>query len=765
MKILSGSVLRRISRRRSYSSSIIKIFLSYVLILIIPLVLLISLIYFKGNDFLYMINRSMYTGVLSRTQESIYDMFDTVKELSIKMVSDEYIKKTVYNPGYYEDYKTNRTGELIDVVERINQYKLSGDFLDEIILYNANDDFVISTRGIDHLDWFFDKAYYFNNMTMKQWTTILKSNDSDILLGPLPAKYYNSSVNEIVYIKTFNFNAGRTIKTAFFINIDKISEIFNNVKINDNIIIAMLNDDNKIISASVEEEFLSPMLNKKRYNLSDEKTNSGILSDDMNNSYYYMTLKSDRGPFHMLCLIPAKLLNNANAISMYFFFFIAVVTLTGLVLCYMLARMNIKPLMGIVQAIRSKLPLNQDNTVNQDVYKYILSAISIESRNRETLTRQVNQFRQMAQYSCLIDILNGRCDSEEGIQQILSILPELDGKTAYQVAVLSPMSKCRSSIITTGILNEVDLSGGNKSYVTFYENLVLIFFLIESAESKNHVMEIMGRLVYDDTDLALTVGVGDSYDTWKMARNSFDEAKIAADYRMINSERIVYFKDIKKNKSDNIYYYPLNVELNMINCLKAGNYENARTILNGFVQENLLKGSLSAATKKCLFYNITATVFKILNEMEESSYMTGKFENDLESIFTLEELYNYVDGIFKKICENQLNSRESRNTHLCDEIIAYININYNDPNLSLVLLADKFNLSQSYLSRFIKDQIGYSFSEYIAMKRVDKAKTLLNEGHAVNVVSQMVGYNKVLAFRRAFKSQQGVTPGALKSAK
>jgi len=116
-----------------------------------------------------------------------------------------------------------------------------------------------------------------------------------------------------------------------------------------------------------------------------------------------------------------------------------------------------------------------------------------------------------------------------------------------------------------------------------------------------------------------------------------------------------------------------------------------------------------------------------------------------------------------QVCQIINNEKESGNSKLLNEIISYINDNYIDSSLSLTSLADKIDISPTYLSRFIKNQIGHNFSDYLNKKRIEASKPLLIKNDTIIQVALQVGFDNDLTFRRAFKKYEGITPGQYKN--
>ena len=91
-----------------------------------------------------------------------------------------------------------------------------------------------------------------------------------------------------------------------------------------------------------------------------------------------------------------------------------------------------------------------------------------------------------------------------------------------------------------------------------------------------------------------------------------------------------------------------------------------------------------------------------------------------------------------------------------DEVTAYIDGHYMDADLSLAGVADRFHMSESYLSCLFKAQTGTNFFSYVEDLRIARAKTLLRETNLkINEIAQQSGYASANSFCRAFKRNTG----------
>ncbi|MCI8408510.1 MAG: 2-isopropylmalate synthase [Lachnospiraceae bacterium] len=92
------------------------------------------------------------------------------------------------------------------------------------------------------------------------------------------------------------------------------------------------------------------------------------------------------------------------------------------------------------------------------------------------------------------------------------------------------------------------------------------------------------------------------------------------------------------------------------------------------------------------------------------------------------------------------------------EMLNYIQTNYKD--VTLDGMAEYFHLSEPYISKYVKEKSGKTFSEHVTHIRLKRAKTLLKNGSmTIENIADAVGYPNVEHFNRTFKKKFDMTPG------
>ncbi|WP_051353203.1 response regulator transcription factor [Thalassobacillus devorans] len=91
-------------------------------------------------------------------------------------------------------------------------------------------------------------------------------------------------------------------------------------------------------------------------------------------------------------------------------------------------------------------------------------------------------------------------------------------------------------------------------------------------------------------------------------------------------------------------------------------------------------------------------------------------------------------------------------------VINYIEENLH-LNISIETLAEFVHLSSQYLSRLFKQETGFTITQYITIKRLDKAKEYLRSNqNTVMEISEKCGFTDSNYFARVFKKYEGITP-------
>ena len=157
---------------------------------------------------------------------------------------------------------------------------------------------------------------------------------------------------------------------------------------------------------------------------------------------------------------------------------------------------------------------------------------------------------------------------------------------------------------------------------------------------------------------------------------------------------------------------------------------------------NLIKGAARDKELSELIESISETYFS--NEPYKDAILRG-----------------YLLAFFGKL----LRKTELRDVQSCDYHVLGMILNYcitnSDKNLSLGMLESELHISKYYISHIMSSKLHIGFNDYINSLRVSNAcKYLLRTDKSVTEIMEIVGFNTLRTFNRAFFKQTGVTPSA-----
>lgn len=92
----------------------------------------------------------------------------------------------------------------------------------------------------------------------------------------------------------------------------------------------------------------------------------------------------------------------------------------------------------------------------------------------------------------------------------------------------------------------------------------------------------------------------------------------------------------------------------------------------------------------------------------------------------------------------------------------YIRLNYHLP-IKIQDVASYVAIDRSYLTRIFVEKFGKSPQDYLLQIRIEKAKTLLQStNYMVQTIAELVGYQNIESFTKAYKKYYGYSPSQTK---
>jgi AraC-like DNA-binding protein len=106
------------------------------------------------------------------------------------------------------------------------------------------------------------------------------------------------------------------------------------------------------------------------------------------------------------------------------------------------------------------------------------------------------------------------------------------------------------------------------------------------------------------------------------------------------------------------------------------------------------------------------------------------------------------------VCKADLVSADSR----INKMISYINSHYSE-KITLKKMTDMVGLNPHYLGTLFKNEVGYTFNQYLVRTRIKHAENMLQNGEfAVQEAAEITGFSDAFYFYKKFKAIMGFPP-------
>lgn len=170
---------------------------------------------------------------------------------------------------------------------------------------------------------------------------------------------------------------------------------------------------------------------------------------------------------------------------------------------------------------------------------------------------------------------------------------------------------------------------------------------------------------------------------------------------------------------------------------------------------------LDAQKEICRFLpNVNTVIITAYNDFSyaQQAIKCGVIDFLLKPIAP-DDLYNCLDKILKSM--DKIDSSPTVPPEYTDYIqktLNYIDQHFLD-DLNLSDLASELNLNEKYLSRYFKQKMGTSFTEYIIKLKIERSKSMLEFSDSpIYEIAADLNFNDASYFTKVFQKQESISP-------
>lgn len=709
-------------------------------------------------------NRSQSVKVEAFFEDNCVSMDNKVLSIFqvVNMLSEnDEIEKFAKTP--YETYSGVDYYALFKLSDMISRYTVSYLDIDcRIGLFRDGDNLIFDSRGVQKLNEYLTNQRLdikkVNRMLTESKTSpldavVLLGEGADVPFVTILCWHKYPSGDYIYYLVSFDKNYFFPMSSMnheeFFAVVDKTSG---------NLCLNQSDDDifkNKKIDEVLSLEFPEGSDSTFKNNLIVKKSN---VIQNMLYAYY------NPGLYSVFSYILIMIL-------------LLVLWLLLLILGYYLSRYIASRLYGPVHNVFSVLGDEYHQEYEDDML-FLSDSVKELVTNNKRLQELAEKNKVYLKYSFIKDLLTGNVARE----QISATLKE------YNLDYLTNHCRC--------IVCEYDNIETEKQAMDYQKIQTLKSIFIGSAEDQLRIniscevvsidrsrfaivtsaadVQILNRVLMslvnhaeEQYNLSLVLAVGKMVSDVADVDDSYMSALNLLEYRLaFGDKRIIHEEDMEELGTTS-YYYPVEIEKNLIYNVLEGNVDKCEDILMHLFYVNFTELSLDKHNIKDFKFAVSATVKRILKQINKTAEDIFGQEViiylELNAAASISDIENSVRNIVVSIAQYVTENSKNKKRVITQSIIKYIDENYNW-DISLRDVADHFCLSEGHIGRLLKNDLNTSFKQYLNERRIEVAKALLlsEENIPVGDVASLVGCNSAMTFIRMFKKHTGVSPGEYK---
>ncbi|MHA7966556.1 helix-turn-helix domain-containing protein [Paenibacillus sp. CAU 1782] len=746
-------------------SLLFKLVISYILVLIIPL-LIGSFVYKEAVKTVREDAIRNNDSLLEQTKQMMDVRLDEVDAISKQLSMDDRLITLMnikqIDSGSKDYYK------IYDYVTKTSKFSLTNNFIQDYFVYFKDNQWLVSSdRAYPNMEAFYVKNFTLGDMAISEFNHLLWSNK---LKSPFIAggTYYqnNKGQSVIAFVRPVMLHYFGQPQGVILILLKEsaISSMLGQIDISGEGYVYVMDENNQLIS-QVGGAGLTPG------EVAERPAGSIYFQSSHGEKFIVSETVSALNNWTYVSAIPADfVLSKVSYIRSVTLGVMFVTLILGAIVAIVLAYRNAKPLRDIMGTISDFF---EGETLKEgNEYGYLSRRIRDLIHSNKQMQKDMDEQLPLLRMSFYRRLLHGEVTGQKEVDtQLRHIRQEIRGEAFaaviiriedFATTVNEHMLK-ESEVIKMMVRSK--LAEGPFAIDLIYDldvNSLVIVMAMNGEATPSRIQFEVSRLdehLSQSLDAPLFYAVGGHCDGLHNINRSFGEASRALEYAAYRrSKRILYYHEIPKDIQH--LYYPVDIELKLIACLKSGDANEAAQLLEKLFDENIVLRELTPTQIDQWFYLLLGTLARSgsLPDHPNDAYSQGLLQNIQEST-RVHEKFELIKEAFLHGAQSANEQRKLAKHQLAEEVERYIASRFSNDDLTLHQIASHFELTEAHLYTLIKEHTGKTFSELLEQHRIRHACYLLtSEQKSVKEIAFGVGYASDHSFRRAFKRVMGILP-------
>lgn len=749
-------------KQRKRKKTVLSWFVSYLLILIIP-ILFVGLSYvYIGRGVGNMITDVNYNA-LGNAGVRIDDILENIVNISDELMDNDDIERLA---GYSLPLGTEDMLEVAGTSEIWSNYVSVSQYIYEEYIYIPDTKLIFNSKRLYSTDDFFELVFGSKTREAKnEWT-------ESVLFKQKSGYVYAKNLGSVFYVKPNIVNKIEDVPYSIILRLNtETLARYGSRDFNDSFFICG-HDGTVIEGNGGENERMLMMQTAESDNSSGTYSVSG-------KKYIMAKLKSQSANWYYIRIMPkSEYFRALNTMYGIMLAAIALSLICGAAAIRWSVKRNNKPLKELYDFF-AKSPGQKFGDI--DVYKYINSEL-IKIINEKNLYKdELAKQKDILKRDILINLAEGKINESYPYEKQMEIadiahdgdlyivlvfyIDEVEGLFFGDATDINDAAKTAKYIVSN-IASELISNAFN---VEIFENHGLLVGVINiddkdefSAECvlKDIVTEL-SDFIKHEFNFRVAVAASDIHYSLSGISEAYSEAVIGAEYLTNSAGNFIRYGNIKTENSSH-YVYTNETEQQLLRLLEDGEYKKCRMLADSVLESCASAKETALWITRYTAYDILNTFLKFAVRLnaQELIDMLKNSGNAVSKGITTKEILNAVKSMSEKFIEELENTEMGNSvTNIYKKIKKYVDNNYDDPDLNVNNVADVFSMSPSVLSTQFKRTWNMGLADYINSKRIEKAKMLLAKSDKkVNEIAILAGFSNYRTFHRVFRKSEQVSP-------
>ncbi|WP_373232959.1 helix-turn-helix domain-containing protein [Cohnella sp.] len=757
------------------SSLYTKMVLFGLAISIIPILTLGFFSYLKSSDSIQSHVNKSNIQMMNQMNGNMEQILRTIDYTLNYIINTNQVQDALYRSLSYNDFQLYN-----QMKEELTLLQSPDTMVTDVILANASSNWVINNRGLFTFEEYSSHATLIELMELKgstNWVTL----DTGAL-GSSDTLSYGCPTTITLVKKMPLYTAAKRGIALATIPSCSLAEMLHNplpaseVVVLDERLRIVVHPDASLIGKPLTEAGYVDEANSSRF-----EGVSGQFQTDINNKQISVTyVRSDfNGWTYASFTEMSEITKEAQSIGWFTLYVCFMIIVICLMFVWLGSHKVYSPIRAIFQKIADRLPETQANKKNE--LQMIDEHIQVLFASNAKLSHELHQNSQQVRTYFLLKLFQGQISPPEiaektelfgyskqmkGWSQLAVLTLQIDilEETRYKQKDLDLLLFAAGNIVEEMVPSaerlppiivdqtQVTLIGGKDMSDDEFKNW--IYKLTESIQL--HMRSYL--------DLNVSIGISLPFKNLKQAPRAYQEGLEALKHRVkLGTGVIVSYFSLNSGKHTQVYFYPVQVENQLIDAIKLADEPLALKLLKQWLEEVFLKDRTPHEYQISLIRLLNALMV-VMQEagirLEQIDVMEGSLYEELLQLYVHSEIESWYKTrmIFPMIRVFQ-DRQQSLYQNISEQIIDIIHNEF-EREITLEECASRLHYNVFYLSSVFKKETDMSFSDYLSQYRLTISKKWLVETNmSVKEIAERLSYNNSQNFIRFFKKQEDMTPG------